>query len=120
MVDEENTVCADIISAQNFKLTVTLSNNSLCSTDFASPHPSRYARTPKAHSSLRGTPRAPPSPLEKAKRSRMCVAKFLMRTVEVAKRRERNEWHHGVMSERERDRAAARPPVPTIMLVTSL
>ena len=26
----------------------------------------------------------------------------------VAKRRERNEWHHGVMSERERDRAAAR------------
>ena len=26
----------------------------------------------------------------------------------VAKRRERNEWHHSVMSERERDRAAAR------------
>ena len=30
----------------------------------------------------------------------------------VAKRRERNEWHHGVMSERERDRAAARTRRP--------
>ena len=27
----------------------------------------------------------------------------------VAERRERNEWQHGVLSERERDRAAARP-----------
>ena len=31
------------------------------------------------------------------------------RGVEVAKRHERNEWHAGGMSERECDRAAARP-----------
>ena len=35
-------------------------------------------------------------------------------TVEVAKRREGLEWQSGGLSDPERDRAAARPPVPTI------
>ena len=40
----------------------------------------------------------------------VCTAiSVCFRGVEVAKRRERNEWHHCVVSERERDRAVARP-----------